>query len=662
MSDPRQHWRSRPRNRSPWKTALAGLVAGMFFAAHAGFGAESTAGPSAQSIRHKIDEAKELIAAGKPAKARGPLGEAAAELQALAGADRVPSGTRALADLCKSLKDDLELEGIDVTGISVPDIKAKAESRAKPTAKPDAKPAVGAKPGSRPAAAGPQGVSFVRDVAPILLVRCGGCHVSGKKGDFQIPSYEGLMKSGVVQRGVGAASRLVEVIETGDMPRGGGKVAPQELALLVRWIDQGAAFDGPDPTVGIDRLSGGAAATAPPAAGAKPQAAMAVSLKPGEVSFAFQIAPVLVKNCVGCHDADQPEARLSMVTFAALVRGGESGTPFVAGRAADSLIVRKIKGSGIEGQRMPIGKPPLSAETIALFEQWINEGARLDLLTPQDRLETIASAGRARNLSHEEMRQARFAAAEKLWRRAIADEEPVVAKRDAVCIVANMPPSRVDDVAAAVEKAAAVVQEQLVGGDEPFLKGGVALFPFAKSYDYSSFWETSLSRANDVRPKGQVAHAGVFGDVAYGAFIAPSSDGEDAAANLTALAAEQITDAALVARGVPEWFSSGAGRTVGAKAAPGAAIVKAWKRETIDALQRLSSAEDFLGGQAGPVATAAIGGGFVGALAASPAKLRAVVTKLDAGTPFDAAFSDVFRGTPQQLFTAWAAKESRKAR
>jgi len=46
----------------------------------------------------------------------------------------------------------------------------------------------------------------------------------------------------------------------------------------VRWIDQGAAFDGPDPTVGIDRLSGGAAATAPPAAGAKPQAAMAVSL------------------------------------------------------------------------------------------------------------------------------------------------------------------------------------------------------------------------------------------------------------------------------------------------------------------------------------------------------------------------------------------------
>ena len=658
MSDPRQHARSHARDRGPWTATLAFLAAATLLAAGVGLAVEPTGDPSPQSIKQKIDEVKDLIAAGKPAKARGLLGEAVVELQALAGADRVPSGARALADLCKSLKDDLELEGIDVTGISVPEIKPKAESRAKPAAK----PAVGPKPAGRPAAGGPQGVSFVREVAPVLMTRCGGCHVTGKKGDFQMQSYEGLMKSGVVQRGVGAASRLVEVIETGDMPRGGGKVAPQELALLVRWIDAGAAFDGPDPTLRIDRLAGGAAAAEPSAAGTKPQPAMAAKLKPGEISFAFQIAPVLLKNCAGCHDADQPEARLSMVTFASLVRGGESGTPFVAGQAADSLIVRKIKGSGIEGQRMPIGKPPLSAETITLFEQWIKEGARLDLLTPQDRLETIASAGRARNLSHEELRQARFAAAEKLWRRAIADEEPVVTDRDAVCIVANMPPSRVDDIAAAVDKAAAVVQEQLVGDGHPLLKGGVALFPFAKAYDYSSFWETSLARPNDVRPKGQVSHAGVVGDVAYGAFIVPSGDGKDATADLAAVAAEQIAAAALAARGAPEWFARGAGRTVGAKASPGAAIVKAWKHDAIEALHRLSSAEDFLGGQAGPAATAAIAGGFVGALAPAPAKLRAVVEKLDDGTSFDAAFSEVFRGTPQQLFAAWAAKESRKAR
>jgi mono/diheme cytochrome c family protein len=598
--------------------------------------------PSPAGIRGRLDEARELIAAGKPVKARALVQAAAADLAALVELDKVPAGTRPLVELCAQLRDDLELEGVDVAEITVPRVRA-----ARP--KPDGDAASPARPRPPPA---PE-ISFSRQVAPLLVTHCGGCHVSGRKGGFQMPSYAGLMQAGVVQRGAGNASRLVEVIETGDMPRGGGRVSPQELALLVAWINAGAAFDGPDPTAAL-----GAAVAADPdrASSATPFAPV---VKPGDVSFAFEIAPLLLGNCAGCHDADQPAARFSMATFARLANGGRSGTPFVAGRAADSLLVRKIEGaSGIEGQRMPIGKPSLSSDAIALVKKWIDQGARLDLLGPTAALADIAAAGRARTLSHADLRAARFAAAEKLWRRGLADEPPATALLDDLIVIGNLSQPRLDTAAGAVEKAASAARRHLIAGDGPLLKGGVACLLFAKPYDYSNFREVILGEG---RPRGLAGNAGVSGDVAYGAMIVPSTTGADDHGALTALAAEQIAAAAFVARGAPVWFAQGAGRAVAMKVVPKAAMVQEWKAEAADALARLGSPEDFFGGNAGPVVVAAVGGGFVSDLAPSPAKLRSILERLDDGAAFDAAFAEVFMGSPQPLFVAWSGRQSRQA-
>jgi len=596
-------------------------------------------------VRRALDEARSLLDDGKPGKAKTVLAAACADLTSLAELERPPSGIRQLVERCTQLKDDLDLEGLDVSGIEIPDVKPSRSDPVRTAAS-------AGKPAGRPAA----GISFTRQVAPLLVTHCGGCHVTGRKGGFQMTSYDGLMKTGVVQRGAGAASRLVEVIETGDMPRGGGKVAPQELATLVSWIDAGAAFDGPDPSAPLGQA--GSAPAAPNAGMAVAAATAPVALKPGDVSFAFEIAPVLLKNCAGCHDDDDPEARLSMQTFTRFVRGGESGAAFVAGRAADSLLVRKIKGaSGIEGQRMPIGKPPLPADAIALIEKWIAQGARLDMLGPNATLADLAAAGRARSLSHDQLKEARFAATEKLWRRALADEQAATATLDDVIVIGNLPQSRLDEAAAAIETAAAGARKQLVDGDAPLLKGGVACLLFAKAYDYSNFRQAILG---EERPKGLMGNAGVSGDVAYGAVILPAWSDADGDDDLAALAAEQIAAAAFTGRGAPAWFAQGAGRAVAAKVAPKAAVAKAWKTETAEALGRLAAPEDFFAGHAGPVAQAAIGGGFVSALAPSPVKLRALVAKLDEGAAFDTAFADVFKSPPEPLFAAWAAKESRK--
>jgi len=49
-------------------------------------------------------------------------------------------------------------------------------------------------------------------------------------------------------------SRLVEVIESGDMPRAGAKVTKPELAAISKWIDEGAKFDGSDPKALLTKL------------------------------------------------------------------------------------------------------------------------------------------------------------------------------------------------------------------------------------------------------------------------------------------------------------------------------------------------------------------------------------------------------------------------
>jgi len=638
---------------------------------------------SLKPIRETLDAAKKLLDEGKPGKAAASVAEASRAIEALAAEGTVSAGLRSLWERCRSLRNDLELEGADVSGISLVPLKsgsAKAAtaktSPSKPSAKPSPKAAVGkpagpgmdaaaptagtAKPAATPAvkAAAKPAMTFTAQVAPILSRHCGGCHIAGRKGGFQMASYAGLMKTGMVQPGAGEASRLVEVILSGDMPRGGGKVSPEDVGVLMKWIDAGAPFDGPDPTAPIDGLARQAMAPPPAVAPTKPM--VAVKLKPGEVSFAADVAPVLLKQCAGCHDATQPESNLSMVTLERLLRGGRGGSPIVSGKGADSLLVKKIKGAGIEGQRMPLGKPPLADDVIATIQKWIDQGAKLDMLTPQAQLETLAAAGRSQKLSHDDLKKVRFQEGNSLWNRVISDEKPAAISRGDVLVLGNLSAAKTEELADAAETVEARLREEIMGGKSPLIKGGIVVYGFAKSYDLSSFWQTVFS---DDRPKGVTAGAGVLGDVVYAAVVPPaggkdSGGKNDAEANARALLVEQMTTACLLGRGVPAWFAKGAGRAVAMKFEPKTELVETWRRDLPAAVQRCGSPADFFAGHGDPVAMATVGGGFIGSIMPSVSRLESLVGQLDAGMSFEQAFAGVFRGQPQQLFEAWAAQQA----
>jgi WD40 repeat protein len=95
-------------------------------------------------------------------------------------------------------------------------------------------------------------VSFFNDVVPIFKKSCNGCHHPGKlKGQLDLTTYDAAIKGGkngaLVKAGDPKTSVLMDEI-TGDepsMPKEGDPLTKDELALIERWIAQGAKDDTP---------------------------------------------------------------------------------------------------------------------------------------------------------------------------------------------------------------------------------------------------------------------------------------------------------------------------------------------------------------------------------------------------------------------------------
>lgn len=91
------------------------------------------------------------------------------------------------------------------------------------------------------------------------------------------------------------------------------------------------------------------------------------------VSFAETVAPIFSKRCLACHNARTAKGRYNMETFAAILKGGESGDALEAGDADSSTLFAMI-----EDGSMPKDADPLTAEQIAAIRLWIDTGAVLD--------------------------------------------------------------------------------------------------------------------------------------------------------------------------------------------------------------------------------------------------------------------------------------------
>ena len=88
------------------------------------------------------------------------------------------------------------------------------------------------------------------------------------------------------------------------------------------------------------------------------------------IDFDRQIAPLLAKHCLECHDGADPKGKLDLSEAALVMTGGENGVALVAGDAPGSLLWQRVR----DGEMPP--KSKLSEGDKALLETWIKQGAK----------------------------------------------------------------------------------------------------------------------------------------------------------------------------------------------------------------------------------------------------------------------------------------------
>ncbi|MCA9245610.1 MAG: hypothetical protein KDA42_00815 [Planctomycetales bacterium] len=496
-------------------------------------------------------------------------------------------------------------------------------------------------------------VSFSKQVAPLLAAKCGKCHVSQSKGKISMATFTALMQGSptdgpIILPGQGPGSRIAEVIESGDMPRGGGKVSRDELALITRWIDQGAKNDG----------QANAALAAATPAGDKPEMAKIVQATGNEsMHFGLDVATVLVEHCAGCHGGRRPRADFDVTTFQKLLTGGESGPAIVAGKPAMSLLIQKLKGSA--GERMPLEKPPLPDATIAKFETWIAEGARFDGDNPSASMERIANVAVAKSSTPEELSQRRLELAAANWRLAVPDVDSRQVQTKTFLLYGDLSEGALAEIGEQAEIQAKAVLELLkLPADSSITKGRLTLFLFANRYDYSEF--AHMVEKREV-PRSWRGHW-KFDVVGPYVAVTPPRTGEY---SLDALLAQQLASVAVAARGdgaAPRWLSEGVGRYVASQIDAKDPRVASWEERLPEIFSRMSAADDFMTGKLSPDDSDTVSFSFVRHLMASSSRMNKLLAALDEGTPFEEALRAAYGADASTLAKGWARTAVRRRR
>ena len=499
-------------------------------------------------------------------------------------------------------------------------------------------------------------LSFKTVVAPILANRCGQCHVSGAKGGFRMTSYATLMKGPpegvVIFPGDIVGSRLIETIETGDMPRGSGEVTAEEFATLKAWVAAGAKFDGDSP--GEPLLgSGGDTASA--------QTEMKVARSTGSetVSFAKDVAGLLVKNCSGCHiDSMQVRGGLRMDNFASLLRGGDSGAIVQPGDGSGSLLIRKMR--GMEGDRMPSGgRPPLAEEDIQLIATWIDEGAKLDGANETQPLVVMNQLAWALSASPDEVAAKRAELASQAWTLVNGSDKSIDETQSVNFLVTGIASkATLDLVSSVVEKQMKVVESVVPSSDDVSFDGRATVFVFPKRYGYSEFAKMVEGRSV---PTGWTNHWSFDGINAYIAVVA--SERDDAKEIESRLLAPTVSlSVATSGIDVPRWFAEGIGvATSMRKAKLSRDERRKIESETLQAVSATPSAESFLAGKLTPEQSDRVGAALATTFLdrSYRRKFDQLLRQLGQGSPFDDSFEMVFGVTTTTFVDAWLGQMRR---
>jgi hypothetical protein len=92
------------------------------------------------------------------------------------------------------------------------------------------------------------------------------------------------------------------------------------------------------------------------------------------VDYLRQVKPLFARHCLSCHGPEKPRGGLRLDSAAAARKGGKEGPAIVPGQAEESPLLAAVLGEG-STERMPLDRPPLDRDAIAVLRRWIEQGA-----------------------------------------------------------------------------------------------------------------------------------------------------------------------------------------------------------------------------------------------------------------------------------------------
>ncbi|MDG1174146.1 MAG: hypothetical protein P8M67_07610, partial [Opitutales bacterium] len=220
-----------------------------------------------------------------------------------------------------------------------------------------------------------EAVDFTSHVLPILEDRCLSCHKepyekNGRtiqpKAGLALNTYELVMKGNLDNTVVTANdvedSYLHEVLTLDEdddmfMPPKGGPLEPEQIAVIKRWIEEGAKASAS--SSGSSDMSKG-------------------------IAFHDHIFPLLEERCLDCHGEPyvksgrtiHPKAGLALNTYELVLKGNLDGAIIERGDHEESTLYAVITLDPDDSEIMPPKGDPLSKEEVEMFKQWIDEGAK----------------------------------------------------------------------------------------------------------------------------------------------------------------------------------------------------------------------------------------------------------------------------------------------
>jgi mono/diheme cytochrome c family protein len=403
------------------------------------------------------------------------------------------------------------------------------------------------------------------------------------------------------------------------------------------------------------------------------------------LKFSRDIAPVLLGNCLGCHNPQQKRGDLDLSTFKKLIEGPAGGPIIVAGKPAESELILRV--SGESTPKMPPGNNRnLADETIDRLRKWIEAGALLDAgVDPNKPLAEIATS--PADLRRQELAKMSAAerdkfldtTAEERWKKAQPNGKPTRVAGDRVVMYGDLPEARLKSAAGTLDRAHAVLGPLLSRPNKPVLPGPmkVSIYVFKDRNSFAEFVRSVLRR--EVEDADQAA-GDLTADVPFlvaldplGGQEAPPADpdrpagrparkgvGSGSKSLLDALLVQALASGAADSAGKPpRWLSAGLGELMAAQLDPRSARVAALRADVLQQrnLGWMTKAGEALGDQGDPETVRALGFSLLEFLSTTPAhrpKYAPFVRgMLDGAEKLDEGLLVLFNASRQDLLTSW---------